>query len=91
MHEYQKKRLTKWVLRKCVILKDMFLVVWEEQEPGNWYRWEEKRERAPALQMQFSILLIIAPGKGKSENFGRGSVPGNGCVYRPSGLVLSGP
>ncbi len=67
MHEYQKKRLTKWALRKCVILKDILLVVWEEQEPGNWYRWEEKRERAPALQMQFSIPLIIPPGKGKSR------------------------
>jgi hypothetical protein len=32
MHEYQKKRLTELAIHKCLILNDMFLVVWEEKE-----------------------------------------------------------
>jgi len=35
MHEYQKKALTELVIHKYLILNDMFLVVWEEEEPKN--------------------------------------------------------
>ena len=31
MHEYQKKRLTKWAIRKWLNLKDMFLVAQRER------------------------------------------------------------
>ena len=35
MHEYQKKTRTELAIHKYLILNDMFLVVWEEQEPKN--------------------------------------------------------
>jgi hypothetical protein len=31
MHDYQRKRLTEFAIHKCLILNDMFLVVWEER------------------------------------------------------------
>jgi hypothetical protein len=33
MHDYQRKRLAEFAIHKCFILNDMFLAVWEEQEP----------------------------------------------------------
>ena len=35
MHEYQKEKLTELAIHNCLILNNMFLVVWEEQEPKN--------------------------------------------------------
>jgi len=43
MHEYQKEKHTELAIHNCLILNNMFLVVWEEQEPKNYYRREEKR------------------------------------------------
>jgi hypothetical protein len=35
MHDYQRKRLAEFAIHKCFILNDMFLAVWEEQEPKD--------------------------------------------------------
>ena len=34
-HDYQRKRLPELAIHKCLILNDMFLAVWEEQEPKD--------------------------------------------------------
>ena len=47
MHEYQKKRLTEFVSRKWLILKDMFWVLREETEPKTQSPNEEKQEQDP--------------------------------------------
>jgi hypothetical protein len=66
LYEYQKKRLTKKAFRKRLILKDGILVVLGLQS-GNGYLETEKREQAPALQMQFFTRLSIPENKGKSR------------------------
>ena len=49
MHDFQKKGLTKWAIRKRLILKAMILLVSVEPELRTRLRAEEKREQAPAL------------------------------------------
>jgi hypothetical protein len=56
----KKKRLTEFVSRKWLILKDMFWVLREEKN-------EEKQEQDPGLQMELSTLSII-PGRGEESS-----------------------
>jgi hypothetical protein len=49
LHEYQKKRLTKFAIRKWLILKDAILVALDAQRL-KWLPGKEKREQAPALE-----------------------------------------
>jgi hypothetical protein len=66
MHEYQKKRLTEFVSRKWLILKDMFWVLREEIEPKTQSPNEEKQEQDPGLQMELSTASII-PRRGEES------------------------
>jgi hypothetical protein len=52
LYEYQNKGFTKMAFRKRLILKGTLLVVLEEQEPKSQPK-KEKREQAPAFQMEF--------------------------------------
>jgi hypothetical protein len=59
------KRLRKFAIRKCLILKDAILVDSSTlEEYGNSKK--EKREQAPALHTQLYTGLSIACLKGKS-------------------------
>jgi hypothetical protein len=49
LHEYKRKGLTKFAIRKSLILKDAILVVLGLQQAEMWIE-KEKREQAPALQ-----------------------------------------
>jgi hypothetical protein len=65
MQECQKKRLTKWALRKCVILKDMFLVVWEEQEPKKLA--SEGRKAGASSRTPNAVFYTVNYSTGQGE------------------------
>ena|SRR6266849_6888039 len=66
LHEYQKKRLTEIAFRKRLILKGVILVVSEGQEPKINPK-KEKREQAPALQLEFYTVPTIPWDSDKSR------------------------
>jgi len=60
LYEYQKKRLTKFAFRKCVILKGMSFA----SKTGNNSVEKEKRDQGPALQTQYFLhFLKLLEGK----------------------------
>ncbi len=62
LDEDQKKRLTKFAVRKQLILNRLILV--DSRAPGvEAGRQKEKREQAPALQMELSTGVSIAEGR----------------------------
>jgi len=66
LYEYQKKGLTEFAFRKCVILNKMFLAEQHRLTRKKALK-KEKREQAPALQTQLSAGLTIARIRTKSR------------------------
>jgi hypothetical protein len=68
LHEYQKKGLTEFAFRKCLILNEMFLAKRHGITQKKALK-KEKREQAPARETQLSTALSIARIRKKSRGF----------------------
>ncbi len=80
MYEYEKKRVTEFAFYKRLILKDMFLVVQDEQEQKGQHK-KETREQEPRTPSRLLPNLYCTKeiSRGK-EHFGGRSVCGPRAV-----------
>jgi hypothetical protein len=67
MHKYQKKRLTKIAIHKCLIINGIFWVV--ARKPGAKRQPQKKKSgsRASTLQTEFYIASIIPVDRRESR------------------------